>query len=88
LIVDTPGVRRPGLASAAGVEDTFADIEELARGCRFSDCRHEDEPGCAVRGVVSPERLESMRKLEREGRAAAGRGPGPGRRRSGRAHRG
>jgi ribosome biogenesis GTPase len=74
LIIDTPGVRRPELASGAGVEDTFADIEELARGCRFSDCRHEDEPGCAVRGVVSAERLESMRKLQREGREATERG--------------
>ena len=88
LVIDTPGVRRPGLASDAGVDDTFADIEELARGCRFADCRHMDEPGCAVRGVVSAERLESMRKLQLEGREAAGRGAGPGRRRSGRAHRG
>ena len=88
LIIDTPGVRRPGLANDAGVEDTFADIEELARGCRFADCRHVDEPGCAVRGVVSDERLESMRKLKLEGREAAGRGAGPGRRRSGRSQRG
>ena len=88
LVIDTPGVRRPELANAAGVDDTFADIEELARGCRFSDCRHEDEPGCAVRGVVSAERLESMRKLTSEGRRAAGRGAGPGRRRSSRPGRG
>ena len=66
LLVDTPGMRRPPLADAEGVAGAFADIEELARSCRFSDCRHEDEPGCAVRGVVSPERLESMRELERE----------------------
>jgi ribosome biogenesis GTPase len=84
LIIDTPGVRRPGLASAAGVADTFADIEDLARGCRFSDCRHEDEPGCAVRGVVSEERLQSMRKLDREGTDAAQRAAGTGRRRSSR----
>lgn len=71
LLIDTPGMRRPPLANADGVAETFADIEELARSCRFSDCRHEDEPGCAVRGVVSPERLASMRKLEREGTDAA-----------------
>lgn len=71
LLIDTPGMRRPPLANAEGVAETFADIEELARSCRFSDCRHENEPGCAVRGVVSPERLESMRKLGREGTGAA-----------------
>ena len=71
LIIDTPGVRRPGLATAEGVVETFADIELLARSCKFSDCRHENEPGCAVRGVVSEERLASMHKLEREGADAA-----------------
>jgi ribosome biogenesis GTPase len=67
LLIDTPGVRSPALADAEGVDEAFADIAELARGCRFSDCRHENEPGCAVRGVVSEERLGSMRKLESEG---------------------
>ena len=71
LLVDTPGVRRPGLDGAAGVAETFADIEELARGCRFADCRHEDEPGCAVRDAVLPERLESWRGLQREALTAA-----------------
>ena len=71
LIIDAPGVRRPGMASAEGVADAFPEIAELARSCRFSDCRHEDEPGCAVRGAVSEERLESMRKLQREGAEAA-----------------
>lgn len=70
LLIDTPGVRSPALADAAGVDEAFADITELARGCRFSDCRHEDEPGCAVRGVVPEDRLLSMRKLEREGLSA------------------
>jgi len=71
LLIDTPGVRRPGLASAEGVDETFADIEELARSCKFSDCRHENEPGCAVRGIVGEERLASWRKLGREGWDAA-----------------
>lgn len=70
LLIDIPGMRQPALASSAGVAETFADVIELARGCRFSDCRHESEPGCAVRGVVSSERLESMRMLEREGSEA------------------
>ena len=71
LLIDTPGVRRPGMASAEGIEEAFADIAELARSCRFADCRHEDEPGCAVRGVVGEDRLASWRKLEREGWDAA-----------------
>ena len=71
LLVDTPGVKRPGLDGAAGIADTFADIEELALGCRFPDCRHETEPGCAVRDAVPAERLESWRKLQREAASAA-----------------
>ena len=71
LIIDTPGMRRPPLANAEGIAETFADIGELARSCRFSDCRHENEPGCAVRGVISAARLESFRKLGREGTGAA-----------------
>lgn len=71
LLVDTPGVKSPGLDGAGGIAETFADIEELALGCRFADCRHEDEPGCAVRDVVDPERLESWRKLQREATTAA-----------------
>ena len=67
LLIDTPGVRRPGLATDEGVDEAFDDIAELARGCRFSDCRHEEEPGCAVRDAVDPDRLASWRKLEREG---------------------
>ncbi|MFL5843899.1 MAG: ribosome small subunit-dependent GTPase A [Solirubrobacteraceae bacterium] len=70
LLIDTPGVRSPALADAEGVEDAFADIAALAEGCRFGDCAHDSEPGCAVRGAVSEERLESMRKLEREGWSA------------------
>jgi ribosome biogenesis GTPase / thiamine phosphate phosphatase len=54
-----------------GVEQTFDDVEELAAQCKFRDCAHESEPGCAVRaavaaGTLSRERLESYRKLQRE----------------------
>jgi ribosome biogenesis GTPase len=63
-IVDTPGLRAIGLWDGAG--RAFDDIEALAARCRFADCRHETEPGCAVRDAVDPERLEAWRKLERE----------------------
>ena len=71
LLIDMPGVRRPGLDGGEGLEDTFDEITELARGCRFADCRHEGEPGCAVRDNIDPERLESLRKLEQEALTAA-----------------
>ena len=72
LVLDTPGMRELGLWSAeAGVDETFADVAELAAGCRFSDCAHESEPGCAVSaaiadGRLAQERLDSYRKLQRE----------------------
>ena len=72
LVLDTPGMRELGLWNAgAGVEETFADVAELAASCRFSDCAHDTEPGCAVRaaiveGLLAEERLESYRKLQRE----------------------
>ncbi|HEU0019600.1 MAG TPA: ribosome small subunit-dependent GTPase A [Thermoleophilaceae bacterium] len=64
LLIDTPGVREVGLWDGAG--ETYADIEELAASCRFSDCGHETEPGCAVRDAVDAERIEAWRKLARE----------------------
>jgi len=64
LLIDTPGIREVGVWDGTG--GAFADIDELAAGCRFADCRHESEPGCAVRGAVDEERLEAARKLERE----------------------
>jgi ribosome biogenesis GTPase / thiamine phosphate phosphatase len=64
LIVDTPGLREVGLWG--GSDAAFADIDRLAAGCRFADCRHEREPGCAVREAVGEERLAAWRKLERE----------------------
>ncbi len=64
LLIDTPGIREAGLWD--GVGQTFPDIEELAARCRFSDCSHGDEPGCAVRAEGDPERVAAWRKLQRE----------------------
>ncbi|MEU6588263.1 ribosome small subunit-dependent GTPase A [Streptomyces sp. NPDC046881] len=72
VLIDTPGLRGVGLFDAeTGVGQVFSEIEELAEGCRFHDCAHETEPGCAVRSAVEsgelPERrLASYRKLVRE----------------------
>jgi ribosome biogenesis GTPase len=72
VLIDTPGMRELGLTDdVSGVETTFADISDLAEGCRFNDCRHEGEPGCAVQaalgdGTLAVERWESYRKLQRE----------------------
>jgi ribosome biogenesis GTPase len=57
--------------SPTGLADTFGDIDEFAKDCRFSDCRHAGEPGCAVadaveRGQLSEDRLQSYQKLQRE----------------------
>ena len=57
-------------------EEAFDDIAELAATCRFRDCRHLEEPGCAVRGAVTPERLASFHKLAGERRTAATRQAG------------
>lgn len=62
LLMDTPGFRTVGLwADADDLAEGFADISELALGCRFADCRHEDEPGCAVRAALDDGRLEASR---------------------------
>ncbi|HQA79416.1 MAG TPA: ribosome small subunit-dependent GTPase A [Methanoregulaceae archaeon] len=72
LIIDTPGLREVGIGTAsAGIGETFPDILTLANGCRFSDCRHEQEPGCAVQeavksGTLSSPRLENYHRLVRE----------------------
>ncbi|MDT0615672.1 ribosome small subunit-dependent GTPase A [Streptomyces lancefieldiae] len=72
VLIDTPGLRGVGLWDAGvGVGQVFAEIEELAGGCRFHDCVHESEPGCAVlaaidSGELPQRRLESYRKLMRE----------------------
>jgi ribosome biogenesis GTPase len=71
-VLDTPGIRGVGLLdTAGGLDQAFADIADLAAFCRFGDCRHEAEPGCAVTaaisdGSLSPRRLESWRKLHHE----------------------
>ena len=72
LVIDTPGLRLPRLwEQAAGVRSVFADIDTLAAQCRFRDCTHHGEPGCAVTAAVAdgrldPDRLEGMEKLARE----------------------
>ncbi|HKU55523.1 MAG TPA: ribosome small subunit-dependent GTPase A [Gaiellaceae bacterium] len=78
LVIDTPGLRELQLwdAGADALDATFADVEELAANCRFGDCTHEHEPGCAVlaaveSGALPRERLQSWRKLQRELRAIA-----------------
>src|SRR6267143_281825 len=72
LLMDTPGLREMQLWDAEhGVAQAFADIDSLAAQCRFGDCRHEAEPGCAVlaalsAGTLDPVRVENRRKLLRE----------------------
>lgn len=72
MVIDTPGLRELQLWEASGaLEATFADIEWMAEECRFRDCRHESEPGCAVRAAVEAGELEAGRlgnfhKLRRE----------------------
>ncbi|SFL11034.1 ribosome biogenesis GTPase [Streptosporangium canum] len=72
LIIDTPGIRRVGLYDMGeGVDMVFSDIEDLAERCRFADCGHDSEPGCAViaaieDGTLPERRLESWNKLQRE----------------------
>ena len=76
VLIDTPGVRSVGLsADPDAVAATYADVDELAAECRFSDCGHEGEPGCAValavtEGRLAPARLDGWRALEREAAAA------------------
>jgi len=71
-LIDTPGLRGVGLSdSGEGVAAAFADVEELVAQCRFADCAHETEPGCAVLaalddGTLHVRRFESWRKLQRE----------------------
>jgi ribosome biogenesis GTPase len=77
-VIDGPGVRELKLFDPEGIEAAYEDVAALAAGCRFRDCRHRDEPGCAVRaaieeGTLDAERLEGLRKLQAEARAAAAR---------------
>jgi ribosome biogenesis GTPase len=82
VLIDTPGLRSLGLTgSEEGIASVFADIELLAESCRFRDCTHDHEPGCAVRaaaesGELQPERLASYQKLLAEAQEAAARASG------------
>jgi ribosome biogenesis GTPase len=73
-LIDTPGLREIQLwVPKESVAVVFDDIAELAERCKFGDCSHTSEPGCAVRGAVDPARLESLRKLRREAERFSGR---------------
>lgn len=69
MVIDTPGMRELGMSEASeGLEDAFADVRSYLGKCRFSDCRHGAEPGCAIReaidaGRLNPARWESYQKL-------------------------
>ena len=76
-IIDTPGMRELGMCDTdQGIDDTFSDIAELESCCKFSNCRHETEPGCAIKaaiadGTLSRERYELYQSLHSESRHAA-----------------
>ena len=71
-IIDTPGMRELGMWEVdEGITDAFRDVEQYLGKCRFSDCRHENEPGCAIRAAIASGELdgarwESYRKLKEE----------------------
>ena len=77
MVIDTPGMRELGMwDSGSGIDKTFGEIEELAFGCRFKDCTHHNEPGCAVQralqdGTFSKERWFSYQRLKAENDYAA-----------------
>ncbi len=75
LLIDTPGMRELGLHDTDGLANAFDDVARAAEGCRFRDCRHDGEPGCAVRAAIGAGELPAARfaafqKLEREARHA------------------
>lgn len=78
VLIDTPGIRAIGLwtdEDSTAVAETFADIEELAAGCRFGNCAHETEPGCAVQDAIADatlteDRFDRWRVLQHEAEAA------------------
>ena len=73
MVIDTPGMRELQLwGDGEGLQDAFADVEEIALGCKFTNCLHEHEPGCAIRkavnaGKITPQRYQSYLKLMDEG---------------------
>jgi len=87
LLIDTPGMRELGLweTEVAEFNKGFEDVVAIASSCRFGDCRHETEPGCAIRdalgtGALSPERWSSYQKQEQKPDLSQSRGPGRGKR--------
>lgn len=71
VLIDTPGMRELRLTDEEGLDRVFEEITVLAAGCRFNDCRHGTEPGCAVRaaveeGSLDPDRLDHFHQLQRE----------------------
>ena len=72
MIIDTPGMRELGMWDVSeGLGDAFADVEQFIGKCRFSDCRHESEPGCAIKAAIAAGELdtgrwESYQKLKEE----------------------
>lgn len=67
ILIDMPGMRElEPWSSTESVNNTFGDIEALAQACRFNDCTHKDEPGCAVSPVIGADRLASFHKLVNE----------------------
>ena len=72
MIIDTPGMRELGMWDVSeGLSDAFSDVEHFLGRCRFSDCRHEREPGCAIRAAIAAGELDvarwkSYRKLQKE----------------------
>jgi ribosome biogenesis GTPase len=75
-LVDGPGLRELALWDEAGLAAAFGEVAALAEACRFRDCRHEGEPGCAVRAAVEegrldPGRLDGLHKLAREAEVQA-----------------
>ncbi len=73
LLIDTPGMRELALFDEEGIDSVFPDIEEMSLRCRFRDCTHQSEPGCAVRqaidgGVLPPDRFEHYHKMQAEAR--------------------
>ncbi|GAC1638710.1 MAG: ribosome small subunit-dependent GTPase A [Candidatus Acidiferrum sp.] len=67
VLLDTPGMRELQLWDASeGISRAFADVQELAAQCKFRDCTHKSEPGCAVRAAIDEERLANYHKLQRE----------------------
>ena len=72
MVIDTPGMRELQLVeSSDGLADAFTEIEEAAQNCRYRDCRHENEPGCAVNeavaaGKIDEKRLVNFKKMRRE----------------------